>query len=109
MDMDAVLDAIGGTQAARDYMQGIVEGSEAARDADRSLRAAVWYMRGAGVRDVMAATAPELYAQCALMIAADWAEQSGSSREGSATPLGVGPRQILLQLRYDKTTREVDG
>ena len=50
MKLDEVIEIIGGTEAAHDYLQGIVEGSEAARNARRALRAAIQYMKGAGVK-----------------------------------------------------------
>ena len=104
--LDEVIATIGGTEAAHDYLQGIVEGSEAARDAERALRAAIQYMKGSGVKYAMAGAAPELYAQCAFMLVADWTEQTGNQLDGARTHVSVGTRQILLQLRYAKENRE---
>lgn len=106
MTLDEAIAAIGGTQAANDYLQGMVEESEAARDAKRALRAAVQYMKGAGVKYAAAGVVPELYAQCAFMIAGDWTENIGNAAEGAKAPLSVASRQIMLQLRYSKENRE---
>lgn len=105
-NLDEVIEIIGGTKAAHDYLQGIVEGSEAARDAERALRAVIRYMKGAGVKYAMAKAETELYAQCAFMLMADWTEQTGNQIEGARTHVSVGTRQILLQLRYAKENRE---
>lgn len=106
MTLDAAVAAVGGTQAAFDYLQGIVEDSEAARDAKRALKAAMQYMKGAGVKYAMAGLSPELYAQCAFMIMGDWTENVGNTAEGARPPLSIAARQILLQLRYDKKNKE---
>lgn len=106
MTLEAVLEAIGGTQAARDYMQGIVEGTEQARNADRALRSAIHYIRGAGIRDGMALAQPELYAQAAFSLAADWSETLGNAQEGTRTPVPIGARSLLVQMRYAKENRE---
>lgn len=109
MTIDDAVAAIGGTQTARDYLQGIVEGSEAARDADRALRAACSYLRGSGVKYAMAAEEPELYAQAAFMLMADFTESTGNAPEGTRDAAYVGTRQILLQLRYDKRNKEAEA
>ena len=106
MDMEELLETIGGTQAARDYMQGIVEGTEQARNADRALRGAVHYIRGAGIRDGMALAQPELYAQAAYSIAADWSETLGNAQEGARTQVPIGARSIIVQMRYARENRE---
>lgn len=106
MTLDEVIEIIGGTEAAHDYLQGIVEGSEAARNARRALRAAIQYMKGAGVKYATAEALPELFSQCAFELMADWSEETGNQIEGARTNVSIGTRQILLQLRYSKENRE---
>lgn len=106
MTPDEVIGKIGGTLAAHDYLQGIVEDSEAARNARRALLAAIQYMKGAGVKYATAAAVPELYAQCAFALMADWSETAGNEIEGARTKVSIGTRQILLQMRYSKENRE---
>lgn len=66
MDKQEILDAIGDVQAVHDYLRGIEPGSEADRDAMRAMRAAIDYLRGGGVHDVMATVAPDLYGDTCL-------------------------------------------
>lgn len=106
MSFDKLLSAIGGTQTAHEYMEGVVPGTEHARNIDRNVKAACAYMRGAGVRDAMAEAEPELYATAVFQIAADWSENPGQSAEGTKSPLSIAARQIILQLRHDKRNKE---
>lgn len=98
MDAQGVLALLGGEPAVREYLRGIEEGSEADKDAQRSMLAAIESMRAGGVHDVMATVKPRLYAQACLLLCRLWSDAEDTS-EASIT------RQhnaIVLQLRYDE-------
>lgn len=94
---EQVLETIGGVPAVRDYLRGIEAGSEADRDAQRAILAAIASMRAAGVYPAMAEAEPELYAQAALLLCRLWTD----AEDQQADAIGRQAAGIGLQLRYD--------
>lgn len=96
MDVQEVLALLGGEPAVREYLRGIEEGSEADKDAQRSMLAAIESMRAAGVYDVMAKVNPGLYAQACLLLCRLWSDAEDAD-EASITRQH---NSIVLKLRY---------
>lgn len=104
MTADAVLALIANEDDVRNYLRGVEEGSEIDKDAQRSMLAAIEYIRGGGVYDAMAKACPYLYAQACLILCRMWTD----CEDSKALQLERQVNAILLSLRYDeKNVKEV--
>jgi len=97
-----VLAAIGGQADVRAYLRGIEEGSEADRDAERAMIAAIGAIRAGGVHDAMAAAEPYLYGQAALLYCRMWTD----CEDAAAAAIAAQIHPIILALRYDERNAE---
>lgn len=98
MDAESVLALIGGQQDVRAYLRGLEEGSEADRDAERAMLAAIASIRAAGVRDAMAEAEPRLYGQAALLFCRMWTD----CEDAGAAAISQQIHPLILALRYDE-------
>ena len=104
MTTDAVLALIADEDDVRNYLRGVEAGSETDKDAQRSMLAAIEYMRGGGVYDAMAKACPYLYGQACRILCRMWTD----CEDGEAPKLERQFSAILLALRYDeKNVKEV--
>ena len=97
-----ILQLLGGQQTVRDYLRGVEEGSEADRDAQRAMLAAIARVRAGGVADSMAQEQPELYADACLKLCA----ASADTDAASASALERQAQGIILLLRTDTKNDE---
>lgn len=105
MTTDAVLAHISREDDVRNYLRGVEAGSETDKDAQRSMLAAIEYMRGSGVYDAMAMACPYLYGQACLILCRMWTD----CEDSEAPKLERQYNAIILSLRYDeKNVKEVN-
>lgn len=104
MTTDAVLALITEEDDVRNYLRGVEAGSETDKDAQRSMLAAIEYMRGGGVYDAMAEACPYLYGQACLILCRMWTD----CEDSEAPKLERQVNAILLSLRHnEKNVKEV--
>jgi len=104
MTADAVLALITEEDDVRNYLRGVEAGSETDKDAQRSMLAAIEYMRGGGVYDAMAEACPYLYGQACLILCRMWTD----CEDSEAPKLERQYNAILLSLRHnEKNVKEV--
>jgi len=104
MTTDAVLALITEEDDVRNYLRGVEAGSETDKDAQRSMLAAIEYMRGGGVYDAMAEACPYLYGQACLILCRMWTDCEDSEARGLERQYNA----ILLSLRHnEKNVKEV--
>lgn len=98
MCAEDVLAAISGLTDVRAYLRGLEEGSEAVKDAERALLAAIGAIRAAGVYDAMAKAEPKLYGQAALLFCRMWTD----CEDAGAAAIAQQINPIILMLRWDE-------
>lgn len=104
MRAEEILGLLGGERAVRDFLRGIEEGSETAREAQRSMLSAIEEMQGAGVPDRMARLSPNLYATACLLRCA----QDTDCDYTQAEAVEMRINGIILKLRNDPRGYETD-
>lgn len=105
MTAQQVLDQLGGQKIVRDYLRGVEADSETDRDAQRSMLAAIAYLRGAKVWAAMAKAEPELYAQACLMIARKWTD----AEDAAAPAIDRQVSGLIFMLRHHKQNIREEG
>lgn len=98
MTPEEILAKLGGVEEVRAYLRGLEPDSEADKDAQRAMLAAISSMDAAGVYPIMAEAKPKLYGQACLLMCRMWTD----AEDGAAAAIGRQYAAIILQLRYDE-------
>jgi len=91
-----ILAAIGGEEIVRNYLRGLEEGSETAKDAERAMLSAIEDMQESDVPDTAAERRPNLYAQAALLLC----RLRTDAEDADAEKIERQYNGIVLKLRY---------
>lgn len=91
-----ILASLGGVEIVRNYLRGLEDGSETAKDAERAMLSAIEDMQDSGVPDDAARRRPNLYAQGALLLC----RLRTDAEDADAEKIERQYNGIVLKLRY---------
>ena len=102
MTPEDILAKLGGVEEVRAYLRGLEPGSEADKDAQRAMLAAISAMDAAGVYPIMAEVKPKLYGQACLLLCRMWTD----AEDSAAAAIGMQYAGIILMLRYNEKNKK---